>query len=691
MFRNRLLFIAGYIALAVHVQVLFCVNCVTNNQNLQQLALHKNYCGDIHNISFPFRLKAHPLDNCENKYFELECDNNRTVLHLLSGKYYVQAINYSSQLISLVDVGIQRNNCSSLPLHSLTQHNFTHKVDPNADPNAYPYSAGWYELVVLMSCEKQVKSPLYIDTTSNISTAFCENRGGGGGGGGEVSSSSLKKHSYVLIGAIGSLSWSDVLNLCSVDAAFPTRELRNPDHSFRQRNITSLLKVHNILADGFDLYWEFYTNGQCKRQQLCFSNYPKNATAGTCPGLPFPQHLDALTEFLTDFLTNHKSGLELKIIGEVILARIPFALCAFAFLIRKFKRRHLSMFDNIESYLRSQNHLMPISYSYIDIKKMAKGFKDKLGEGGYGSVYKGKLRSGDLVAIKVLGKPKANEQEFINEVATIGRIHHVNVVQLIGYCAERSKRALIYDFMPNGSLEKYIFSQEGYIPLSCKQMYEISLGVARGIEYLHRGCDMQILHFDIKPHNILLDENFTPKVSDFGLAKLYSTDDSIVNLTAARGTMGYMAPELFYKNIGGISYKADVYSFGMLLMEMTSRKRNLTNHTSEIYFPSWIYVQFKEGRDIEMGETNEEEGMMVKKMIIVALWCIQMKPSDRPSMNKVVEMLEGNVEQLQMPHKPFLCPQGMLTEDHRIDTNPTDLPMPSGECINSITLGVSEP
>ncbi|THF99618.1 hypothetical protein TEA_004063 [Camellia sinensis var. sinensis] len=129
---------------------------------------------------------------------------------------------------------------------------------------------------------------------------------------------------------------------------------------------------------------------------------------------------------------------------------------------------------------------------------------------------------------------------------------------------ERSKRALIYDFMPNGSLEKYIFSQEGYIPLSCKQMYEISLGVARGIEYLHRGCDMQILHFDIKPHNILLDGNFTPKVSDFGLAKLYSTDDSIVNLTAARGTMGYMAPELFYKNIGGVSYKADVYSFGML-------------------------------------------------------------------------------------------------------------------------------
>ncbi|CAL5342903.1 unnamed protein product [Camellia sinensis] len=261
----------------------------------------------------------------------------------------------------------------------------------------------------------------------------------------------------------------------------------------------------------------------------------------------------------------------------------------------------------------------------------------------------------------------SNGQDFINEVATIGRIHHVNVVQLIGFCADGSKRALVYDFMPNGSLEKYIFSQEGNISLSCKQMYEISLGVARGIEYLHRGCDMQILHFDIKPHNILLDENFTPKVSDFGLAKLYPTDNSIVYVTAARGTMGYMAPELFYKNIGRVSYKVDVYSFGMLLMEMAGRRRNLNafpDHASQIYFPSWVYDQFKEGKDVEMGESTEEERQMIRKMIITALWCIQMKPDDRPAMNKVVEMLEGNIELVQMPPKPFLTPQEMPTEDN---------------------------
>ncbi|XP_059667214.1 rust resistance kinase Lr10-like [Cornus florida] len=271
----------------------------------------------------------------------------------------------------------------------------------------------------------------------------------------------------------------------------------------------------------------------------------------------------------------------------------------------------------------------------------------------------------------------------------MGRIHHVNVVQLVGYCAERSKRALVYDFMPNGSLEKCIFPREGEtLSLSYEKMYEVSVGVARGIEYLHRGCDIQNLHFDIKPHNILLAENFTPKVSDFGLAKLYPTNDSIVSLTAARGTMGYMAPELFYKSIGGVSYKADVYSFGMLLLEMEGRRKNLNafaDHSSQIYFPSWVYDQIIEGKDIEIGDANEEERKVVETMIIVGLWCIQMKPSDCPSMTKVVEMLEGNGELMQMPPKPFLYPEEM-PEDTGINTEHS---IQLGDSIDSITLDIS--
>ncbi|KAG6780217.1 hypothetical protein POTOM_013071 [Populus tomentosa] len=161
-----------------------------------------------------------------------------------------------------------------------------------------------------------------------------------------------------------------------------------------------------------------------------------------------------------------------------------------------------------------------------------------------------------------------------------------------GFTAEGSKRGLIYEFMPNSSLDKYIFPKRGSVTLSEKKMFDISLGIARGIDYLHQSCDMQILHFDTKPHNILLNEKFVPKISDFGLAKLYPTNNGIVALTVARGTMAYITPELFYKNIEGMSYKADVYSFKMLLMDMIGRKKNLSElveDASQIYFPSWVY------------------------------------------------------------------------------------------------------
>ncbi|XVF79208.1 hypothetical protein PTKIN_Ptkin14bG0202100 [Pterospermum kingtungense] len=270
----------------------------------------------------------------------------------------------------------------------------------------------------------------------------------------------------------------------------------------------------------------------------------------------------------------------------------------------KWRRRHLSMDEKIEEFLQSQNNLTPIRYSYREIKKMTKGFKYKLGEGGYGLVFKEKLRSGHYVAIKLLGKSKANGQDFINEVASIGRIHHVNVAKLIGFCVERSKQALVYDFMVNGSLDKIVFLEENKNTLGWSKMFDIVLGVARGIDYLHRGCDMQILHFDIKPHNILLDENFNPKVSDIGLAKLYSVDDSIVSLTAARGTI--------WKEEGFESICAD--------------------RTSQIYFPSWIYDRLDPGEDIELGNVTDAEKIMVRKMVVVAFWCIQLKPEDRPVM-----------------------------------------------------------
>ncbi|KAJ8633974.1 hypothetical protein MRB53_027310 [Persea americana] len=158
---------------------------------------------------------------------------------------------------------------------------------------------------------------------------------------------------------------------------------------------------------------------------------------------------------------------------------------------------------------------------------------------------------------------------------------------------------------------------------------------------------MQILHFDIKPHNILLDENFIPKVSDFGLAKFYPTEESIVSMTAARGTFGYMAPELFYRNIGRVSNKSDVYSFGMMLLEVAGRSKNINanaENLSQIYFPSWVYSQLNQGKDIGIQNATPDEQAIAKKFIIVTLWCIQMRPINRPSMSQVLCDFLGNPE-----------------------------------------------
>ncbi|XP_075648446.1 rust resistance kinase Lr10-like [Castanea sativa] len=626
-------------------------------------------CGNIHNISFPFRLKTDP-ENCGSFSYNLSCENNRTVLYSFGGKFYVEEISYNNYTIRIVDSGIQKNNYFSTPNYSLYRYNFswysslyTTYQRKGTVPERYPELS---RSLVWMSCEKPVNSPLYLDTCNYNNNSS--------------SISDSKRYRYVTVGITNA---SEVEDSCQVEKMFLTSWPINNDDP----NI-SCTDVHNELAYGFELSWlESNCGSYCGRfNYYCYLNDTNHlqcvggiifmADPGGCNNKFVFLCLFRLCFCTVLFYLETKTALG-----------IP---CVVVLLIYKWRKRHLSMYDAIEEFLQSQINLMPIRYSYSNIRKMSKSFKDKLGEGGYGTVYRGKLESGPLVAIKMLGNPKANGQEFINEVATIGRIHHVNVVQLIGFCAEGPKRALIYEFMPNGSLEKYIFSREGSIPLSIKKTYKISLGVAHGIEYLHRGCDMQILHFDIKPHNILLDENFIPKVSDFGLAKIYSTNDSIVSLTAARGTLGYIAPELFYKNIGRVSYKADVYSFGMLLLEMASKRKNVNafaDHSSQIYFPTWVYGQYSEGNDIEIEDATEEEKKIVKKMIIVALWCIQMKPSDRPSMNKVVEMLEGEVECLQMPSKPFLSSSPVRpTGDVGDNLNSTSSSFQSGESSQSAIL-----
>ncbi|XP_031248137.1 PR5-like receptor kinase [Pistacia vera] len=216
--------------------------------------------------------------------------------------------------------------------------------------------------------------------------------------------------------------------------------------------------------------------------------------------------------------------------------------------------------------------------------------------------------------------------------------------------------------MPNGSLEKFIYEKnvETNQKLEWETLYRIAIGIARGLEYLHRGCSTRILHFDIKPHNILLDKDFCPKISDFGLAKICLKKESIISMTGARGTIGYIAPEVVSRNFGEVSHKSDVYSYGMMVLEMVGGRKNIdvaVNRTSEIYFPHWIYNCLEVDDELELkGIEGEEDEESARKMIIVSLWCIQTNPSDRPTISRVVDMLEGSINSLRIPPKPFLSP-----------------------------------
>lgn len=299
-------------------------------------------------------------------------------------------------------------------------------------------------------------------------------------------------------------------------------------------------------------------------------------------------------------------------------------------------------------------------FSYKELHLVTKGFSEKLGHGGFGAVFQGELSDSTSVAVKRLDRPGGGEKEFRAEVCTIGNVQHVNLVRLRGFCSENSHRLLVYDYMPNGPLSAYLHQDSPN--LSWEVRFQIAVGTARGIAYLHEECRDCIIHCDIKPENILLDVDYTAKVSDFGLARLIDRDFSRVVATM-RGTWGYVAPEW----ISGlpITAKADVYSYGMTLLELMGGRRNVeapaarcnangrggagggVEYEDKWFFPPWAAQHIINGNvaavlDNRLGGAYKVEE--VERAALVAIWCIQDNEEMRPTMGMVVKMLEGTVE-----------------------------------------------
>ncbi|KAG2716321.1 hypothetical protein I3760_03G120000 [Carya illinoinensis] len=283
-------------------------------------------------------------------------------------------------------------------------------------------------------------------------------------------------------------------------------------------------------------------------------------------------------------------------------------------------------------------------FTYLELEKATDGFREEVGRGSFGCFYKGAILNGQkFVAVKRLEKVLAEgEIEFQTEMKVIGRTHHRNLVCLLGYCHEGSHRLLVYEYMRNGSLANILFTPEKQ---PCwEERMGIARDIARGILYLHEECERQIIHCDIKPQNILMDDYGWAKISDFGLAKLLKPDQTRT-FTGIRGTRGYVAPEWHRKL--PVTVKADVYSYGIVLLEVICRRKSMDNSVPEdrAILVDWVYHYFEAG-DLEqlVGPNDEVDKKQLERMIKLGLWCIQDEPSLRPSMKKVLLMLEGTVD-----------------------------------------------
>ncbi|KAK4257820.1 hypothetical protein QN277_007357 [Acacia crassicarpa] len=377
------------------------------------------------------------------------------------------------------------------------------------------------------------------------------------------------------------------------------RYLRNEDFSYSSEQDMFACPIYAVSSEDSILHWDV---AFCTKMFQLVSPIDDFSLRFNFLLLKFPQPKSDVEKHKTSKIP------EIVLPGSILL--VVVCIAGF-YIIRYFKDRGEDQV-RLEKFLEDYKVQKPTRFSYDDLKRITNHFKDKLGEGAHGEVFK-------------------------------------------GFCADGFHRALVYDFFSNGSLQKFISSPDNKETfLGWLKLQQLALAIAKGIEYLHQGCDYRILHFDINPRNVLLDHNFTPKISDFGLAKLCSKNQSTVSMTAARGTLGYIAPEVFSRNFGNVSYKSDIYSYGMLLLEMVGGRKNVDTNpkTLRVLYPEWIH-NLIEGGDISIFIENECDLKIARKLAIVGLWCIQWHPMNRPSMKSVIQMLEGEVDKLKVPPAPF--------------------------------------